>query len=87
MAMSAQFAAGLPRKLRADFAGTMEILRDPDFLTLCVEYPRARQPFIVAAGVTDTVESEMAHQGRHRQGVQAGGLPAAVRPFVARARG
>lgn len=52
------FAASLPARMREDFAGTMKILRDPDFLRLCVEYPRARQPFIVAAGVTDTVESE-----------------------------
>lgn len=53
------FAEGLPTKLRGDFAGTMKILRDPDFLKLCVEYPRARTPFVVASGVTDTVESEI----------------------------
>jgi type I restriction enzyme R subunit len=52
------FAASLPARMREDFAGTMKILRDSDFLRLCVESPRARQPFIVAAGVTDTVESE-----------------------------
>lgn len=52
------FAESLPARMREDFAGTMKILRDSDFLRLCVEYPRARQPFIVAAGVTDTVESE-----------------------------
>jgi type I restriction enzyme R subunit len=55
----AAFAEDLPGKLRGDFAGTMKVLRDSDFLKLCVEYPRTRQPFIVASGVTDTVESEI----------------------------
>jgi type I restriction enzyme R subunit len=53
-----RFAAGLRASLKADFAGTMATIRNPDFLGLCVEYPRARQPFIVAAGVNDTVQSE-----------------------------
>jgi type I restriction enzyme R subunit len=52
------FAKALPTSLRDDFAGMMRTLRDPDFLKLCTQYPRARQPFVVAAGVTDTVESE-----------------------------
>ncbi len=55
----ASFAEDLPAKLRGDFAGTMKILRDADFLKLCVEYPRARTHFVVASGVTDTVESEV----------------------------
>lgn len=56
---TAHFAEDLRGKLRGDFAGTMKILRDPDFLKLCVEYPRARTHFVVAAAVTDTVESEI----------------------------
>jgi type I restriction enzyme R subunit len=55
----AAFAEDLPAKLRREFAVTMKILRDSDFLKLCVEYPRSRQPFVVASGVTDTVESEI----------------------------
>jgi type I restriction enzyme, R subunit len=55
----ARFAEDLPAKLRGDFAGTMKILGDADFLKLCVEYPRARAHFVVASSVTDTVESEV----------------------------
>jgi len=55
----AAFAEDLPAKLRGDFAGTMKILRDADFLKLCVEYPRAKTHFVVAGGVTDTVDSEI----------------------------
>ncbi len=55
----AHFAEELPAMLRADFAGTMKILRDTDFLKLCVEYPRAKTHFVIATGVTDTVESEI----------------------------
>ncbi len=54
----ARFAEDLPAKLRGDFTGTMQILRNADFLKLCVDYPRARTHFIVASSVTDTVESE-----------------------------
>lgn len=54
----ARFAEDLPAKLRGDFTGTMQILRNADFLKLCVEYPRTRNRFIVASSVTDTVESE-----------------------------
>ncbi|WP_459967292.1 type I restriction endonuclease subunit R [Mycobacterium sp. MUNTM1] len=54
----AGFAVELPAKLFSDFIGTMKILRDPEFLLLCNEYPRARSPFVVAPGVIDVVESE-----------------------------
>jgi type I restriction enzyme R subunit len=53
-----RFAEELPATLRGDFAGTMQTLRNEDFLKLCVDYPRAQRHFIVASGVTDTVESE-----------------------------
>jgi type I restriction enzyme R subunit len=54
----AQFSEELPASLRSDFAGTMKILRDTDFLKLLTTYPRSQRTFIVAPGVTDTVESE-----------------------------
>jgi len=54
----ARFSEELPAKLRSDFAGTMNVLRDADFLKLLTSYPRASRTFIVASGVTDTVESE-----------------------------
>ncbi len=54
----ARFAADLPGELRRDFRQTMKTLRNIDFLKLCKEYPRSQRHFIVAQGVTDTVESE-----------------------------
>lgn len=54
----ARFAEELPAKLRGDFSETMKVLRDADFLKLITDYPRAERTFIVASGVTDTVESE-----------------------------
>src|SRR6185437_6153386 len=54
----ARFAEELPAKLRGDFAGTMNVLRDSDFLDLLTKYPRAQRSFIVALGATDTVGSE-----------------------------
>lgn len=53
----AKFAEDLPAKLRGDFANTMKILRDADFLKLVADYPRAERTFLVAPGVTDEVES------------------------------
>lgn len=53
-----RFAEDLPTALKSDFTGTMKILRDPDFLKLLKEYPRPKRTFVVAAGVTDEVESE-----------------------------
>jgi type I restriction enzyme R subunit len=54
----ARFAEDLPAGLRGDFAGTMKVLRDADFLKLLTSYPRSQRTFIVASGVTDTVDSE-----------------------------
>jgi len=54
----ARFAEELPAKVRGDFTSTMAILRNPDFLALLKDYPRAERSFIVATGVTDTVEAE-----------------------------
>lgn len=54
----ARFAEELPSLLRSDFAGIMQTLRSAGFLKLCEQYPRAGRTFLVASGVTDTVESE-----------------------------
>jgi type I restriction enzyme R subunit len=53
-----RFAEELPAKIRGDFASTMAVLRNSEFLDLLTKYPRAERVFIVASGVTDTVESE-----------------------------
>ncbi len=43
-----RFAEDLPPSLRDDFAGTMKLLRDADFPSSAVDYPRARTHFVVA---------------------------------------
>lgn len=53
-----QFARSLPRGLRDDFTTTMQILRDPAFQDLLLNYPRAPRTFIVAEEHQDTVTSE-----------------------------
>lgn len=59
-----RFAENLAARLGADFAGTMAILRDPDFQALLANYPRAgRAPFLVAPGVTDEVSSQWLIRG------------------------
>ena len=52
------YAAGLPAKLRRNFAGAMALLRQPDFQKLLIEYPRAPRVFIEATETVDTVSSE-----------------------------
>lgn len=59
----ARFAEELPAKLRSDFSGTMSVLRNAEFLALVTDYPRAQRTFLVAPGVTDTVESEWLIKG------------------------
>ncbi len=51
-------AADLPRRLRADFAGTMAFLRNPEFQKLLEDYPRAKRSFTVAYETQDAVSSE-----------------------------
>lgn len=53
----ARFAEQLPAQIQSNFSDTMQTLRNEEFLKLCKEYPRAKRTFIVAGGVTDTVES------------------------------
>lgn len=52
-----RFAAGLPRRLREDFTGTMTLLRDPNFQDLLVHFPRSQRKFVVAYETEDTVQS------------------------------
>ncbi len=53
----AAFARDLPTALGSDWTGTLDILRQPDFQTLLVNYPRAQKPFLIAEGVEDYVTS------------------------------
>lgn len=52
------FAASLPEKLKKDWAQTMKVLRDEGFLDLMENYPRAKQPFLVAETKEDSAESQ-----------------------------
>jgi len=51
------YAESLKSRLHDSFTDTMGLLRDPGFLDLLQNYKRPQRRFIVAHGVTDTVES------------------------------
>ncbi|MBN1195576.1 MAG: DEAD/DEAH box helicase family protein [Methanomicrobiaceae archaeon] len=52
-----KYAVSLERRLREDFTGTMELLRNPDFQNLLLHYPRPPKNFIVDYGTQDEVTS------------------------------
>jgi type I restriction enzyme R subunit len=54
----ARFAAPLSAKLAADFTATMQLLRNPAFQDLLVNYPRPKRTFVVAYPTEDTVTSQ-----------------------------
>ena len=53
------FAQALPQKLKDDFLGIMATLRKPEFQDLLENYERAKEDFLIAPMVEDTVASEM----------------------------
>lgn len=53
-----QFAEKLDSLLAANFAGTMELLRNQDFQQFLKQYPRPNREFVIATGVQDNVSSE-----------------------------
>ncbi len=53
----ARYARGLPQALSRDFVGTMGLLKNPDFQTLLVTYPRPDRSFLKAIDQTDKVSS------------------------------
>lgn len=59
----AKYAAELPRHLRDDFASAMDLLRDPSFQDLLMNYPRAPRTFLVGYETEDTVTSEWRARG------------------------
>jgi type I restriction enzyme R subunit len=59
----ANYASDLPRKLRADFTGTMTLLRDKTFQELLVKYTRRQRTFLVAYETEDTVTSSWLVRG------------------------
>jgi len=57
------FAEELAERIDGSFSETMRVLRDRDFQTLLVEYPRRTRTFWVAPAVTDEVESQWLIKG------------------------
>jgi type I restriction enzyme R subunit len=57
------FAATLKSRLNDAFTETMKLLRNEGFQDLLVNYKRPDRTFVVAHGVTDTVESEWLIRG------------------------
>ena len=55
----AKFATKLEGRLKDDFTGTMEILKDKDFTDLCKNYPRKKRFFYRDYLTEDTVTSEL----------------------------
>ena len=53
----ARYARGLSQALHRDFVGTMALLKNPDFQTLLVTYPRPERSFLKAIEQTDHVSS------------------------------
>jgi type I restriction enzyme R subunit len=53
----AKFAMALSKQLRENFDETMELLRNPDFQELLINYPRAKRVFWVGYDVKDEVTS------------------------------
>jgi len=52
-----RFAKNLPELLEDKFSQTLNILKNPDFQSLLVNYPRAKKGFLVAYDTKDQVES------------------------------
>jgi type I restriction enzyme R subunit len=54
----ARFAKELPGRIDSNFAATMQLLRDPAFQDILINYPRPKRTFVVAYPTEDTVTSE-----------------------------
>src|SRR5262249_46134414 len=59
----ARLASELPGKIAGDFTATMQVLRNPAFQDLLVNYPRPRRTFVVAYPTEDTVSSSWLIRG------------------------
>jgi type I restriction enzyme R subunit len=52
------FARDLPQRIETDFVNVLNLLRDPEFQDLLVNYPRPKRGFIVTYETEDEVSSE-----------------------------
>src|SRR4029077_10013000 len=78
----AKYASQLPQNLADDFTGTMQLLRNPDFQDLLVNYPRAKRVFTVAVAAGDTVSSTWLIRGTDGQEYKPEDYLAAFARFV-----
>ena len=60
------FARDLPQRIENDFVNILNLLRDPEFQDLLVNYPRPKRGFIVSYETQDEVSSEWLY--RYRDG-------------------
>jgi type I restriction enzyme R subunit len=59
----ARFAAELPGRIANEFTAAMQLLRNPTFQDLLVNYPRPKRTFVVAYPTEDTVSSSWLIRG------------------------
>ncbi len=78
----AAFARDLPASINRDWAGTMTLLRNPDFQRLLRDYPRARRTFIIAETPQDTVVSGFLIRTADGQAVRPDDYLLAFQTFV-----
>jgi type I restriction enzyme R subunit len=63
-----RYARELPGRLRADFVQAMQLLRNTQFQDLLNDYPRRRDPFVVALETQDEVTSQwLVRDGRDNE--------------------
>lgn len=78
----AGYARRLPQRLREDFTGEMQLLRNPEFQDLLINYPRKPRTFLVAYGASDQVESEWLIRGADGREYQPNDYLQAFEQFV-----
>lgn len=54
-----RFAGELPGRIEKDFISTLKLLRNPSFVDLLLNYPRAKRTFVVAYETLDNVSTEL----------------------------
>ncbi len=78
----ARLARDLPEKLAGGFTATMQLLRNPVFQDLLVNYPRPRRTFVVAYPTEDVVTSQWLIRGAGGQEYKPEDYLAAFAKFV-----
>lgn len=76
------FAASLARRLDSEWAPTMAVLRDPNFLAFLEKYPRPKRTFIEALEAVDSVTSEIVFRTADGRALKPGDYLTAFSQFV-----